>query len=284
MMGRVHLPVVQADCSRCFGLCCVLLPFRAASGFGADKEGGVACRHLQADDRCEIHATLRDDGWPGCTVFDCFGAGQQVSQVTYAGVSWREQANLPEMTAVFSVMRQLHEMVAHLSEADARAPGSGTERLLARFADLVAATPDELLALDVEALRQTVGEVLAETSSRLRRPLGPGPDLAGRDLAGRDLHRRDLRGATLRGALLVGADLRTDLTLTDLLGADLRDADVRGADLLEALFLSQAQVNAMRGDAATRLPPQRDRPAHWVREQRRRARAGPRCPWRSGCC
>jgi thioredoxin reductase (NADPH) len=66
------------------------MPFSREAGFGATKPSGTPCHHLRADDRCSIHATLREDGWPGCTVVDCFGAGQQVSQVTYGGVSWRQ--------------------------------------------------------------------------------------------------------------------------------------------------------------------------------------------------
>ena len=50
----------------------------------------------------------------------------------------------------------------------------------------------------------------------------------------------------------------------DLLGADLRDADVRGTDLSAALFLTQPQVNAMVGDAATTLPEGLSRPARWA--------------------
>ncbi|WP_435798157.1 pentapeptide repeat-containing protein [Streptomyces decoyicus] len=49
----------------------------------------------------------------------------------------------------------------------------------------------------------------------------------------------------------------------DLIGADLRDADLGGADLTGALFLTQAQLNAAKGDAATRLPAALSRPAHW---------------------
>ena len=82
-------PGLSSDCARCFGLCCVLLPFSASAGFGVDKPSGRPCLNLLDDDSCRIHATLREDGWPGCTVFECFGAGQQVSQVTYAGRSWR---------------------------------------------------------------------------------------------------------------------------------------------------------------------------------------------------
>ena len=115
-------PSLVADCGQCFALCCVLLPFSAVSGFGIDKPGGTPCPNLADDDRCSIHATLRQDGWAGCVTFDCFGAGQQVSQVTYAGVSWRESDNLGEMAAVLSVMRLLHEMLAHLTEVARRSP------------------------------------------------------------------------------------------------------------------------------------------------------------------
>ena len=113
----MNLPVLQADCSQCFALCCVLLPFSAGESFPETKASGHPCHNLGADDRCRIHATLTEDGWSGCVAFDCFGAGQQVAQVTYAGVSWREGGNLGEMAAVLSVMRQLHEMLALLDEA-----------------------------------------------------------------------------------------------------------------------------------------------------------------------
>ncbi|MGH3362811.1 MAG: pentapeptide repeat-containing protein [Nocardioides sp.] len=253
-----------ADCSRCFGLCCVLLPFSASSGFGMDKASGVACHHLQGDDRCEIHASLREDGWPGCAAFDCFGAGQHVSQGTYAGTSWRSHDNLGEMAAVLSVMRQLHEMVAHLAEAVRRAPDEATQVLLDDLTRRTAGTAKELLALDLDELRRMVGPVLVAASAGVREPHTGRQDLRGADLAGQDQSERDLRGADLRGALLIRTDLGgTDLTDADLLGADLRDADVRGADLSRALFLSQAQVNAALGDAATHLPERLTRPAHW---------------------
>ena len=262
----MNLPVLRADCASCFGLCCVLMPFSREAGFGATKPSGTPCHHLRADDRCGIHATLREDGWPGCTVFDCFGAGQQVSQVTYAGVSWRDQDNLGEMAAVLSVMRQLHEMLLHLTEAEDRVAGA-TGDLRDRIGVMVAGTPPELLALDVEALRTEVGAVLARTSARVRSRWAGRIDLSHGDLAGRDLRGTDLRGAALRGALLIGADLRgADLTEADLLGADARDTDVRGATLAGALFLTQPQVNAMRGDAGTRLPGGVVRPGHWLGE------------------
>lgn len=139
---------LTADCSRCAGLCCVLLPFRAGDGFGADKPGGTPCSHLEADDRCGIHEQLDASGWPGCSAYDCRGAGQQVTQVTYGGRSWRDgDANLGEMAAVFSVMRVLHGMLAEL------APDSPARDDLAA---LTHGSPDELLGLDLDDLRMRV--------------------------------------------------------------------------------------------------------------------------------
>ena len=67
---------LQADCARCFGLCCVALPFAASADFAVDKAAGSPCRNLRTDFGCGIHAELRQRGFNGCTVYDCFGAGQ----------------------------------------------------------------------------------------------------------------------------------------------------------------------------------------------------------------
>lgn len=258
-------PELVSDCSQCFGLCCVLLPFSASSGFGVDKPSGTPCLNLLDDDRCGIHATLREDGWPGCTVFECFGAGQQVSRVTYDGVSWREQDNLGEMAAVLSVMRQLHEMLVHLSEVGRRSPDPTAEAVRAEIEQLTAAAPEPLLSLDIDDLHARVGTLLAEASARVRRRWPAAVDRSRQDLAGRRL-AGDHRGWSFRGAVLIRADLRdADLQDADLLGADLRDADVRGCDLSSAVFLTQPQVNGARGDGSTVLPGGLSRPGHWPR-------------------
>ena len=113
--GRVNL---LADCANCFGLCCVALPFAASADFAIDKPAGQPCPNLQQDSRCGIHQSLRTKGFPGCTVYDCFGAGQQVAQMTYHGRDWRQApATAHQMFDVFRVMRQLHELLWYLAEA-----------------------------------------------------------------------------------------------------------------------------------------------------------------------
>jgi hypothetical protein len=260
----VHLPELASDCSSCSGLCCVLLPFDRRDGFGITKAGGTPCHHLTGDDTCGIHRTLRADGWPGCTRFECFGAGQHLTHVTYGGSSWRDQGDLGEMAAVLTVVRALHEMMLHLTTAAARSPEPVQDRLLAELVTLDHADPVTLLTADLDDLHDRVGDALAAASARVR-AVHDGPDLTRADLAGKDLSGRDLRGAALRGALLIRADLSgADLADADLLGADLRDADVRGTRLAAALFLTQPQVNGALGDAATALPPGLNRPGHWA--------------------
>lgn len=261
---RRTLPVVpelSADCSRCTGLCCVLLPFRRSEAFGADKDSGTPCAQLDAEDRCGIHDSLRESGWSGCAVFDCFGAGQQVTQVTYGGRSWRDVDDLGEMAAVLSVMRQLHEMLAHLSEVRRRAPGPDAQPCLEEVLALTRADPVTVLTADLEEIRSRVSDVLRATTARLHGPARPMPV----DLAGADLRDRELVRADLRGALLLAADLRgADLSRADLLGADLRDADLRGARLAQTWFVTQSQLNAAVGSAATTIPEWLSRPAHWT--------------------
>ena len=258
---RAHL---RADCSRCAGLCCVAPAFSASADFAIDKPAGVACPNLGEDSRCGIHAQLRDRGFPGCTVFDCFGAGQRITQDTFGGRSWREA---PEVAAaqfaVLPVVRQLHEALWYLAEAELLTDLVEVRELSELTERLAGGTPDELRALDVGAHRGRVGVLLARVSETVR---GHGrPDRRGADLMGRDLRRVTLRDASLRGAYLIGADLRgVDLGTADLLGADLRATDVRGADLSRCLFLTQPQVTAARGDMSTRLPVAVSAPPHWA--------------------
>lgn len=271
---------LRAECADCAGLCCVAPAFAASADFAVDKAAGQACANLGPDFRCGIHDRLRRTGFTGCAVYDCFGAGQQVTQVTFGGRNWRREPDLARsMFDAFATMRQLHEFLWYLAEA-ATLPAAHPLRdeLRQAYHDVDGHTRLDaapLAELDVMALGRRVDALLQRTSElvragarprrtgsgRPRRRIGPRADLIGVDLRGADLVGRDLRGAYLIGADLRGADLRR----TDLIGADLRGARLDGADLRDCLFLTQQQVNAARGDAGTRLPPALRRPEHWGR-------------------
>jgi Pentapeptide repeats (8 copies) len=260
---------LRADCTRCFGLCCVVPAFAASADFAIDKPAGDPCPHLRADFRCGIHADLRDRGFPGCTVYDCFGAGQHVAQETFGGRDWRTHPELAEsMFAAFGVVRDLHELLWYLTDALARPAArplrAELDRARAETERHAALGPEALAELDVDAHRAAVDDVLSRASELVRAGTG-GRRLRGADLMGRDLRGANLRGASLRGAYLIGADLAgADLRQADVIGADLRGANLRGADLGTALYLTRFQVDAARGDASTTLPASLERPAHWT--------------------
>ncbi|MFD9567548.1 pentapeptide repeat-containing protein [Streptomyces sp. NPDC059994] len=261
---------LRADCANCFGLCCVALAFSRSTDFAVDKAAGDPCANLGQDFRCGIHDKLRPRGFQGCTVYDCFGAGQKISQVTFVGRNWRESPDgSRQMFAALPVMRQLHELLWYLAEAQARPAARPVHRQVAaareRIERLTLSAVDTLLELDVAAHRAEVNALLLRTSELVRAEVrGKKKDRRGADLFGARLRGADLRGADLRGAYLIAADLSgADLRLADVIGADFRDADLAGADLTDCLFLTQTQVNAARGDAGTVLPGGLERPSHW---------------------
>jgi uncharacterized protein YjbI with pentapeptide repeats len=270
------LTELRADCARCAGLCCVAPAFTASSEFAISKPAGTPCPNLRSDDRCGIHDQLRPRGFAGCTTFDCFGAGQQVIQVTFGGRTWRDDPDLaPAQFASFAVMRQLHEMRWHVTQALALTRGLGQPGAAEVTTGLTQAgqalrahaesTPEALAALDPDPLWASVTAVLRQASQLIRGEVPKGRDRSGADLMGRHLAGVDLRRASLRGAYLIGTNLAgADLRQADLAGADLRGAQLAGADLSTSLFVTQAQLDTARGDVRTKLPPGLQRPAHWT--------------------
>jgi hypothetical protein len=220
--------------------------FSRSADFALDKPAGRPCPKLGLDHRCTIHERLRASGFSGCVAYDCFGAGQRVTEGPGAGLDWRRSAAEGlRLFEVFHAMRGLHELRWHLEEAltvdvgdDGLASRAALEAAAAEVEGAACGSVEALLALDVQPLRQRVSALL---------------------------RRADLRGASLFAACLVGADLRgADLRGADLRGADLRGADLAGADLRGALFLTQSQLESARGDRATRLPEARRPPAAWL--------------------
>jgi uncharacterized protein YjbI with pentapeptide repeats len=263
---------LRADCSRCFALCCVAPTFAVSADFAINKKAGRSCPNLQADFRCRIHTQLRQQGFRGCAVYDCFGAGQKVSQITFDGRDWRQAPHTAEqMFSVYAVMRSLHELLWYLTEAlslqQAQPLHSELQRALEETERLTYTTADELVALDIAAHGRGINSLLLRASELARAEIQHKKDFTRTDLIGASLKAADLRGANLREACLIAADLRdADLRMADFIAADLRDTDLRGADLTGSIFLIQSQLDAAKGDNATKLPPSLSRPAHWQLE------------------
>jgi uncharacterized protein YjbI with pentapeptide repeats len=245
---------LRADCASCAGLCCVVPAFSVSSDFAIDKPSGVPCPNLATDDfGCTIHSELPERGFPGCTVYDCFGAGQRVVQQHFGGRTWRATPAIrEEQFATFEVVERLHELLWYLEDAAGRRLPRDLRDEVAGLRSAVERAASDASERDVVPLQLRADALLGEVSGAVRRG---GRSWRGRDLAGRDLREEALADADLRGALLLGADLRVvDLGRADLLGADLRGADLRGADLSRAMFLTRLQLRAGRSDETTLLP------------------------------
>lgn len=268
----------ESDCANCVALCCTALGFSRGDDFAHEKPAGKPCRNLDANLGCSIHSVLLERGYRGCTVFECHGAGQRVTQQTFSGGDWRDGDELREaMFAVFPLVRQLHEVLWLLSEARRRTSDRSLLRridALSEQVDTHAASADVLvLRAAVESSRPAAGELLGSVSQAVRRMHAPRRRASGvwsrveprGAYLGSDFSGADLRAVELRGSLLIAAKLRgADLRWADLLGADLRDAELHGADLRHVLHLTQTQLAAAFGDESTQLPDSLSRPRHWA--------------------
>ena len=198
MMAADERRDLRADCGRCAGLCCVAPAFTASADFAIDKPAGRPCPNLRPDFGCSIHKGLLEQGFGGCAVFDCLGAGQQVVQFTFEGADWRHAPEIAtSMFRVFMVMRQLHEALWYLDEALALLPTGplhdDVERVQARTRQLTG--PHDLAALDATTYRREVGPLLERVSETLRAKV----DDRKLDRTGANLIEAKLRGADFRG-------------------------------------------------------------------------------------
>jgi hypothetical protein len=270
---------LRADCTNCFGLCCVALHFSASEGFPNTKKAGKPCINLQRDFRCSVHESLHSKGLKGCIAYECFGAGQRVSQGTFEGKSWLEFSETKnQMFDAFLVMRQIHELLWYLEEAltlkSATSISSELEAALDETRELSLLDEDLIFKIDLGNLWSKVNNLLLKASEFVRAEVIKGEELTqfvGKkilgsklDLIGADLRGTNLANANLRGAYLIAADLRgCNLKGVDFIGADLRDTDIRGADLSESIFLTQAQINVAKGDSKTKLSTLLEKPTIW---------------------
>jgi hypothetical protein len=166
-------PGLKPDCERCCGLCCVAPAFARSPDFAIDKRPGEPCPNLTRDFRCGIHDRLRAEGFRGCVAYDCFGAGQKVTQITFNGRNWRESPQIAtQMFEVFGVMRQLHALLVYLSQALTLGPAGPLYGELRRKLEELEASSresaDALLRLDVASHRREVNDLLLRVSDLVR--------------------------------------------------------------------------------------------------------------------
>ncbi len=161
------MPRYRADCSKCCGLCCVVPHFLTVQGFREDKRAELPCPHLVGDNRCSIHATRELHGYTACEGFDCFGAGQWITQDLFKGAGWRDTPDIGQ--AMFAAYRFWLPRFAAAALLEAALPYVRADArcfIAARMEQLSStATVDADLCTDAVQLRR---ETLALIRSALR--------------------------------------------------------------------------------------------------------------------
>lgn len=258
-------------------LCSITLP--KICRFPDDKESGEPCRHLRKDFLCKVHDQLRERGFHGCVSYECFGAGQKVSQLIYAGNDWRTHPSTSEeMFRVFPVVQQLQEMMVYVNQCMQLEETAPFLKQLGELYDTISTqthqSPAEIMNTDIAHYRTEVSGWLNRSSDAYRTQKKKRNALLhkkGTDCIEANFSNQDLSHENFRGRLMIAANFtNSDLRRCDFLGADVRGAKFQGANLSGALFLTQAQLNSAKGDANTIIPEHLQVPDHWLTHKERR--------------
>lgn len=260
------LKAMKADCQRCCGLCCVSLHFAKSEGFPENKRAGLPCTQLTESHRCRIHAKLKQQKMKGCIGYDCFGAGQRVTQDLYDDHAWNDDTvSTKEMFDVFHNVYQLYQIRFFLLEALYINTSVHTQEELQKCLlvneEICNASPSLIVTYPIDTYRDNVNHLLkavckthCKGSNQNDAHVYLGRVYKGKDLSNHDFSMKLLLAADFTNCIFHGAVF---------LGADTRDTNFCNADLRQALFLSQGQVNSAKGNAKTKLPEHLHRPVTW---------------------
>lgn len=265
----------KIDCENCCGLCCVVLYFSKLEGFPDDKEAGNACKNLQQDYTCSIHAQLSEQGLKGCMAYDCFGAGQQVTRLLAKMPNWNERS-ADDTAMIFKAylkVMQMQQTLWYLAEASLLSLPELEERqiklLLEEGRIMIKQPLERLQTLDAELFREKANHLLKQICTMINRQYYADGKIrmsedSHKNYMGKNMKRKNLTGQDFSMSLLLAANLeQADLRGANFLGADLRDANLCNTDLSQCLFLTQIQMNSARGNQNTKIPSYLCRPASW---------------------
>lgn len=267
--NKGRLEQLKVDCAKCSGLCCTALFFSKIDGFPENKIAGKPCTKLQNNYRCKIHHELEKRNMKGCIGYDCFGAGQHVTQYIYQGKTWQtSKEKSKEIFDVFVIISQLYQIRYFLEESKIIIPAKGLwsdiQSLINENEALCSSTPQIILDIDTERYRNKVNIILKKVCGCITKCFKNSDNNRLIEFSGKNFKKRDMSGLDLSMKLLIAVNFDSCIfNGTVFLGADTRDTNFSNADLREAVFLTQGQINSAKGNRNTKLPPYLDYPVMW---------------------
>lgn len=206
----------------------------------------------------------------GCIGYDCFGAGQHVTQCIYEGETWQtSQEQSKEIFDVFVIIFQLYQIRYFLEESRIVIPAkelwSDIENLINENDVLCNSTIQSILDIDIEGYRNKVNVLLKQVCASIIMSFKHNNNKKNlTEFLGKSFKKRDMSGLDLSMKLLIATNFDSCIfDGTIFLGADTRDANFSNADLRESVFLTQGQINSAKGNRSTKLPKHLDYPVTW---------------------
>lgn len=267
--SKGRLEKLKIDCSKCSGLCCTALFFSKIDGFPENKVAGKPCIKLKNDYYCKIHNELEKRNMKGCMSYDCFGAGQHVTQCIYKGETWQtSKEHSQEIFDVFIITFQLYQIRYFLEESilviSAKELRNDIEKLINEDETICNSTPQNIINFDIKSYRNRVNSILKQVSASILKCFKNSANGKLTDFLGRSFKKRDMSGLDLSMKLLIATNFDScKFDGTIFLGADTRDTNFSNADLREAVFLTQGQINSAKGNRSTKLPNHLDYSVTW---------------------
>lgn len=270
VIDKELLEELKIDCSKCSGLCCTALFFSKLDGFPEDKNAGKPCVNLQSDFRCKIHSELTKRRMKGCLGYDCFCAGQKVTQTIFINSDWQTNpSKSQQIFDIFLIVFQLHQILYYLAEAKTLIPArelwKDINSLIEENRAICNASPQDILTTDIDGYRNRANECLKKVSSLIKSNSNHDKKEAKNNFLGKSFKGKSFNGADFTMTLLIAANFEScSFNGANFLGADTRDTDFSYADLSDAVFVTQGQVNSARGNFSTKLPSNLVRPITWI--------------------
>ena len=265
------LITLSINCEECCGICCTALYYTKMDGFPEDKAAGKPCGNLRDDFKCSIHNNLVDYKLKGCMAYDCFGAGQKVTQEIYRGHDWKKNPEVADqMFQVFLIVYQLHQMLWYLIQAKTILIDNtikiDVNNLIEQNDKMTLMGPEEIIKLDLEQYKDRVNHILKETCKAVHSEIADNNHSM--DCMGKSFKKQNLDGKDFSMKLLIAANFEgCSLNRTNFLGADMRDVNLKNTDLRKSLFLTQMQMNTAIGNDNTKLPEYLTMPETWLQNK-----------------
>ena len=265
MMHSSLLKELSIDCEKCSGLCCVALYCSKIDGFPENKSADTPCKHLESNFKCNIHTQLLKKNMKGCLIYECFGAGQKVTQLYKSVGNWSSNpGQRKEIYQIFLIMTKLYQMRWYLIQAfDLNVSLEINDKITALIQEneqLAGLHPNKLLSYNLDKYREKTNHILKIIIDQISAPQTE----KSKNYLGMNFRGKNLNGKDFSMSLLIATNLEhCSLKKAIFLGANMRDANVKNTDLSQSLFLTQMQINSAKGNSATKLPLYLSRPSSW---------------------